>query len=44
MEDVSAADLWGKDIITGDISVIYDKVGAEMVPKELHLHNVKGGA
>lgn len=43
MEDVSAADLWGKNIITGDISVIYDKVGAEMVPKELHLHNVKGG-
>lgn len=43
MEDVSAADLWGKDTITGDISVIYDKVGADMVPKEVHLHNVKGG-
>ncbi|WP_428027619.1 hypothetical protein [Altererythrobacter sp.] len=44
MEEVSAADLWGKDVITGDISVIYDKIGADMVPKEVHLHNVRGSA
>lgn len=43
MDEVSAADLWGKNVITGDITVIYDKVGADMVPKEMHLHNVKGG-
>jgi hypothetical protein len=42
MPDVSAAELWGQDTITGDISVIYEKVGTDMVPKEIHLHNVKG--
>ncbi|QKG70534.1 hypothetical protein [Erythrobacter mangrovi] len=41
MEDVSADDLWGRDAVVGDLTVIYEKVGAEIVPKEIHLHNVK---
>lgn len=43
MEDVSTLDVWGKDTITGDISVIYDKVGSENIPKEIHLHVVTSG-
>lgn len=43
MEDVAAGDLWGRDVVTGDVTVIYDRIGTGMVPKEFHLHNVKVG-
>lgn len=43
MEDVSAGDLWGRNTVVGDITVVYDRLGSEIVPKEIHLHNVKGG-
>lgn len=42
MDDVSAGDVWGHDNITGDITVVYEKVGLDMVPKEIHLHRVTG--
>jgi hypothetical protein len=42
MEDVSAADLWGRDTVRGDIIVVYEKVGAEMIPKAVHLYKVLG--
>jgi hypothetical protein len=40
MENVSQQEVWGHDEITGDITVIYDRIGVELVPKEIHLHNV----
>lgn len=40
MDEVSATDLWGNDAVEGDITVIYAKVGADMVPTEIHLHRI----
>lgn len=43
MEDVSAADVWGREVVRGDITVVYDRVGSDMVPREIHLHRILGG-
>ncbi|MBC7987071.1 MAG: hypothetical protein H7X93_10475 [Sphingomonadaceae bacterium] len=42
MPEVSAVELWGNDIVRGDITVLYERVGLEMVPREIHLHRVTG--
>lgn len=42
MEDVSPDELWGADTVKGDITVIYERVGSENIPKEIHLHNITG--
>lgn len=42
MTEVSAAELWGNDIVRGDITVLYERVGLDMVPREIHLHRVTG--
>lgn len=34
----------GNDHVRGDVTIIYDKVGAELVAKEIHLHRVKGAS
>ncbi|ETI64800.1 hypothetical protein C100_05455 [Sphingobium sp. C100] len=44
MDEVSATDLWNRDHVNGDISVIYENVAGQMVPKEVHLHRVTGAA
>jgi hypothetical protein len=40
MDDVSSQEIWGHDVVTGDITVVYDRVGTELVPNEIHLHRV----
>lgn len=40
MDDVSAEDIWGHDVVNGDVTVIYDRIGTEMVPKEIQLNSV----
>lgn len=42
MEGVSTVDLWGHDTVRGDITVVYEKVGLDMIPKEIHLHSIRG--
>lgn len=42
MDDVNAEEVWGHDIVNGDVTVIYDRIGTEMVPKEIHLNRVNG--
>lgn len=42
MEDVSAEDIWGHDIVNGDVTVIYNRIGSDNVPKEIHLNRVNG--
>lgn len=42
MDDVATSELWGREIVRGDVTVIYERVGADMIPKELHLHRVTG--
>jgi hypothetical protein len=42
MEDVSTSEVWGHDSIRGDITVVYERVGLDMVAKEIHLHRVNG--
>jgi|CXWL01.1.fsa_nt_gi hypothetical protein len=42
MDGVSATDLWGNDKVRGDVSVVYEKIGAGLIPKEIHLHRVIG--
>ena len=42
MDGVAADDIWGTDKVRGDVSIIYEKVGTELVPKEVHLHRVAG--
>jgi hypothetical protein len=42
MTGVKTSDLWGHDNVRGDITVIYDKVGEAKIPKEVHLHSVRG--
>ena len=43
MDEVTASDLWNRDHVRGDVTVIYERLGVEMVPKEVHLHRVTGG-
>jgi hypothetical protein len=40
MAGVSAADLWNRDTLRGDVTVIYDRVGTATVPKAVHLHRI----
>lgn len=42
MPGVSAADLWGKDHVKGDVTVIYEGVGDTLVPRSVHLHALSG--
>lgn len=42
MDEVSATDLWNRDHVRGDVSVVYEKVGSALVPREVHLHRVIG--
>jgi hypothetical protein len=42
MDDVSTTDLWGHNVIRGDVTIIYERAGTEMVPKEIQLHRVTG--
>ena len=37
LDGVNAADLWGQETVIGDINVIYERVGMDMVPREVHL-------
>lgn len=43
MTEVSAAELWNRDRVRGDVTVIYEKIGIDLVPREVHLHRVSGG-
>jgi hypothetical protein len=40
MTGVSAADLWGRDSVRGDVTVLYGRVADGMVPKAIHLHRL----
>lgn len=42
MDGVSAQELWGNDVVRGDVTVIYDRIGTELVAKEIHLERVSG--
>jgi hypothetical protein len=43
-DDVATADLWNRNTVKGDITMVYERVGLELVPKEIHLHRLTGGA
>lgn len=40
MDDVSPTDVWGRDLVRGDITVVYEKVGVNLEAKEIHLHRI----
>ena len=40
MEEVNAHDIWGHDIVNGDVTVMYERVNGELIPKEIHLNRV----
>jgi hypothetical protein len=40
MGEVGTGDLWGQDAVRGDVTVVYERVGSEMLPKAIHLHRV----
>lgn len=40
LDDVDAAQLWGKDRVKGDIMLIQKRVGLEFVPSEIHLTRI----
>ncbi|MFN4112369.1 MAG: hypothetical protein ACK4GD_00340 [Sphingomonadaceae bacterium] len=42
MTEVSASDLWNRDRVRGDVTVLYERVGTELIPREVHLHRVSG--
>lgn len=42
-DGVVTSDLWGRNKVRGDITMIYERVGLELVPKEIHLHRLTGG-
>ncbi|MCO5793617.1 MAG: hypothetical protein HEQ21_12415 [Blastomonas sp.] len=42
MDDVSSIDLWNQNHVRGDVTVVYEKVGSDLIPKEVHLHRVTG--
>ncbi|MCF8709239.1 hypothetical protein [Rhizorhapis sp. SPR117] len=42
MDEVSSSEIWGHDRVRGNITIVYDRIGTEMVPKEVHLHDVTG--
>lgn len=44
MDEVSADEVWGKDKLLGDVTIIYDRVGGDLVPREIHLERVKKSA
>lgn len=44
VEDVSASEIWGRETVRGDVTVVYERIGADMIPKEIHLRRVIGGA
>lgn len=41
MAGVPADRLWGHDRITGDITVIFERLGMDLLPKEIHLHRIE---
>ena len=41
-DDVVTADLWGRNTVRGDITMIYERVGLDLIPKEIHLHRLTG--
>jgi|TARA_R110002049_G_scaffold149648_3_gene312699 hypothetical protein len=42
MDGVSAAEIWQRDNVRGDVTVLYDRLGVELVPREVHLERVIG--
>lgn len=40
MTEVSATDLWNQDRVRGDITVLYERIGSDLVPREIHLHRL----
>ncbi len=42
MENVSAEEIWGHDVVNGDVTVIYERIGTENAPREVHLNRVNG--
>jgi len=44
MDEVSANELWRKDKIVGDVTVLFDRIGSDLVPREVHLHRVRSGS
>ena len=41
MPGVDAAELWGVDNVKGDVTVVYSRIGSDLLPKEVHLHRVR---
>lgn len=42
MPGISAADLWGRNTAHGDVTVFYNRVGPDMVPKAITLDRLTG--
>lgn len=42
MPEVSPAEVWGHNIVQGDIHIVYEKIGLEKVPKLIQLDRVLG--
>lgn len=40
MTEVSATDLWNQDRVRGDVTVLYERIGSDLVPREIHLHRL----
>ncbi len=41
VDEASADNLWGRNSVIGDVTVVYEKIGADLHPKEVHLHSVR---
>lgn len=42
MPEVSPSEVWGHNLVHGDIHIVYEKVGLDLVPKVIQLDKVRG--
>jgi len=40
MPDIEAGDLWGLDHVRGDVTVLFDRIGAGLVARSIQLHKI----
>lgn len=40
MAGVAADSIWGHDRVVGDITVIFERLGMDLLPREIHLHRI----
>ena len=42
MPEVTPSEVWGRNVVHADITIVYERIGLELVPKIIHLDRVLG--